>query len=72
MPFTPYKQSLGPETLHAAYEAFDLGWADIQKLDGHDVQLARNLLAKLIVEAALKGERDPERLKDYALEGFSL
>jgi hypothetical protein len=27
-------------------------------------------LAKLIVEAAMEGERDPERLKAYALEGF--
>ena len=73
MPFTPYKQSLDPETLHAAYEAFDLGWAEIQKMDGYDLQVARDLLAKRIVQAALaNGERDPERLKDYALEGFSL
>jgi hypothetical protein len=72
MPFKPYRSSLDPETLQAAYEAFDLGWAAISKAqDGYDMQLARDLLAKLIVEAALQGERDPGRLKAYALEGFT-
>lgn len=47
-----------------------MGWAEIEAVEsGYDVQLARNLLAKLIVEAALKGERDPERLTEHALEG---
>jgi hypothetical protein len=31
MPFKPYRSSLDPETLQAAYEAFDLGWAAISK-----------------------------------------
>jgi hypothetical protein len=70
MPFTPYDSSLTPDALAAAQEAFDLGWAEIEAAGGgYDTQLARNLLAKRIVKAALTGERDPTRLKAYALEG---
>lgn len=65
-----YRSSLDPETLAAAQDAFDLAWPEIEAAGGHDLQLARNLLARLIVEAAMEGERDPERLKNYALEGF--
>ena len=73
MPFTPYKTNLDPDALAAAYEAFDLGWPAIEATEvGYDMQLARNLLAERIVEAAMLGERDPERLKTYALDGFSL
>ena len=54
MPFTSYKQSLDPETLHAAYEAFDLGLAEIQKINSYDPQEARDLLAKRVVQAALE------------------
>jgi hypothetical protein len=71
MPFTPYKSILDPEALAAAQNAFDMGWAEIEAAgDGYDMQLARNLLAKLIIEAIQTGERDPERLKTCALEGF--
>jgi hypothetical protein len=73
MPFTPYKASLDPDALSSAQEAFDLGWSEFTATSGgYDMQLARDLLAKLIVEEALKGERDPERLKEYALKGFRL
>ncbi len=71
MPFKPYALNLSPETLQAAQQAFDMAWTEIEAgSEGYDMQLARDLLAKLIVEAALKGERDPEQLKDYALDGF--
>ena len=73
MPFTPYKSNLDPETLRAAQEAFDMGWAEIQKVPGgYDLDLARNLLAKKIMECALEhGERDPELMKSCALEWFN-
>ena len=72
MPFTAYKSSLDPEAMHAALEAFELAWAEIMTVpDAYDTDLARNVLARRIMEAAMeKGERDPERLKAYALEGF--
>ena len=73
MPFTPYKSSLDPEALHAALEAFELAWAEIMAVpDAYDTDLARNVLARRIIEAAMEnGERDPERLKAYALKGFN-
>jgi hypothetical protein len=59
------------DALAAAQEAFDLSWAEIAKVEGgYDLGLARDLIAKLIVDAALKGERDPVRLKAFALAGF--
>jgi hypothetical protein len=70
MPFTPYRASLDPYARAAAQDAFDLAWPEIRATGGYDMQLARYLLAKRIVEAAMEGERDPERLKAYALEGF--
>lgn len=40
--------------------------------DAYDTDLARNLLARRIIEAAMEnGQRDPERLKAYALQGFN-
>jgi hypothetical protein len=72
MPFTPYKSSLDPETLMAAQEAFAKAWEEILAVPGgYDQDAARNLLAKRIMECALEhGERDPERLKACALDGF--
>jgi hypothetical protein len=73
MPFTPYKSSLDPEALMVAQEAFARAWEEILAVPGnYDQDLARNLLAKRIMECALEhGERDPDRLKAYALQGFS-
>lgn len=68
MPVTPYKSSLNPYARYAAQDAFDLAWPEIDATGGY-IQLARYLLAERIVEAAMFGERDPERLKAYALEG---
>jgi hypothetical protein len=71
MPFTPYKSVLSPYDLAAAQQAFDLAWAEVETVEGYDMQLARDLLAKRIIEAIQEhGERDPDRLKAYALEGF--
>ena len=72
MPFTPYSSNLDPETLMIAQEAFARAWEDVLAVPGgYHQDLVRNLLAKRIMECALEqGERDPERLKAYALEGF--
>lgn len=72
MPFTPYKSSLDPQAMHAALDAFELAWAEVIALpDGYDTTTTRDQLAKRIIKAAIEnGEREPERLKAYALEGF--
>jgi hypothetical protein len=69
----PYENSLDPEVMHAALEAFELAWAAIPAVpDAYDTNLARDLLSKRIIKAALEnGERDPDRLKSYALEVFN-
>jgi hypothetical protein len=52
--------------------AYELAWAEVMAHpDAHDAPAVRDLLAKRITEAAMEnGERDPERLKAYALDGF--
>ena len=73
MPFTAYQTTLDPETLKAAQQAFDLAWTEIIALpNGLDTQLARDLLAKRIISAAIEhGVRDPDRMKAYALAGLN-
>ena len=74
MPFTPYQSSFDPETLRVLQEAFDSAWSEVAAVPGVtlDEQSARNTIARRIVDAwREKGERDPDRLKSYALEGFS-
>jgi hypothetical protein len=70
MPFTPYKSSLDPEALGTAQAAFDMAWADAILQDALDEQTARNLIARRIMDAIESGERDPVRLKAYALRVF--
>ena len=71
MPLTSYATVLDPETMRAAQKAYDLAWAEISQANGYDLQLAQNLLARRIFEGIQKqDERDPERLKAYALDGF--
>jgi len=67
------RASLGPHELHIASEAFD---AALQAVDGPLAAMpperVRDILAKYIAERALMGERDPETLRDGALECLSL
>ena len=70
MPFTPYKSSLNPDTLGTAQAAFDMAWAETNLQDKLDEQTARNLIARRIMDAVESGERDPVRLKGYALQVF--
>jgi hypothetical protein len=73
MPFTAHKSAFSPEDLKVLQEAFELAWSDIALVPiiSSDPDSARELLAQRIVAAAKKhGERDPERLKRYALKAF--
>ena len=74
MPFTPYQSNFDPATLQTLQEAFDRAWSEIAASPDvmTDEQSARDMIAKRIVVAWRDhGERDPERLKAYALEGFN-
>ena len=70
MPFTPYRSSLDHEALVAAQAAFDMAWAEASLPNGLGEQTVRNLIARRIMDALESGERDPERLKGYALRVF--
>lgn len=73
MPFTQYKASFDPDTLQVLQTAFEMAWSEVAASPGVavDQQAARNLIARRIVDAWRDhGERDPERLKKYAVEGI--
>lgn len=74
MTFKRYKTVLDPHDLAAAQEAFDKAWAELAAIPGeYDLQLARDLIAKRVVAGITEtGDRDPEKLKAYALEGLTL
>ena len=67
------RASLGPHELHIASEAFDAALrAVVGPLAAMPPERVRDILAKYIAERALMGERDPETLRDGALECLSL
>jgi hypothetical protein len=65
--------SLGPDELHTATDAFE---AALRAVAGSMQTTAsarvRDILAKYIAERALMGERDPETLRDGALDCLRL
>jgi hypothetical protein len=74
MPFKPYKSSFDPETLQALQDAFDMALAEVLASPEGSIneQQARDAIATRIVAAAREsGERDPDRLKAYALVNFN-
>ena len=68
--------SFGPETNLAMSIAFERVWKAIQEsglpADDSQVHEIRNTLAKRIVALAFRGERDPTRLYELALEEQAL
>jgi hypothetical protein len=67
------RPSLGPDELHIASEAFDAALRAVAgPLATMPPERVRDILAKYISERALMGERDPETLRDGALECLSL
>lgn len=72
---TKHPEAFDPETIAILVEALDSVWATIQatgaQFDGRDED-ARDAIARYIVDLALQGERDRQRLIDGALLRFRL
>jgi hypothetical protein len=70
-----HPEALDPETITILVEALDTAWATIKasgaRLEGRDED-ARDAVARFIVDLALKGERNHQRLVDGALLRFNL
>jgi hypothetical protein len=70
-----HPEEFDPETIAILVAALDGAWATVQssgtRLDGRD-EHARDAIARYIVDLALKGERDGQRLIDGALIRFRL
>jgi hypothetical protein len=72
---TKNPQAFDPETVTLLSDALDKAWENVQasgaRFEGN-AEDARNALAKLIVDLALLGERNSQRLIDGALARFEL
>jgi hypothetical protein len=67
--------SFQPEEVRILVAAFDAAWDSIQSSDAqlldHQIDDARNLVAKAVIEAASQGERDERRLIERALLAYA-
>jgi hypothetical protein len=61
--------SYDPETLEALGKAYDRALASLH--DAGQPHVVREVIAKRIIEAARKGERDPAKLCAVALAAFN-
>jgi hypothetical protein len=67
-PYKPGQPYLGPDGLRIAAQAFEAALeeigADTRDLPPHR---ARRMVARCVVREALRGHRDPSRLRDHAV-----
>jgi hypothetical protein len=72
MPIKPFTQqgAFGPESTAAMGAAFDAACEELRCASQPEV--IRELIAKLIIAAASRGELDPIRLRMMALAGFTI
>jgi hypothetical protein len=65
------QQSLGsfdPGVLAVLYQAFDDVWLQLEKTTAPDIRdTTRNAIATALIQAAMGGERDPEKLWCHAM-----
>ena len=60
--------SFDPEALLVLYQAFDDVWLQLEDTTGPDARDAtRNAIAAALIQAAMRGERDPEKLWCHAM-----
>jgi hypothetical protein len=65
--------SLGPDELHIATDAFDAALRAVAgRIGAMPPSRVRDILAKYIAERALMGERDPDTLREGALDCLRL
>jgi hypothetical protein len=68
LPFVSNKIDFDDEATRIMSEAFDAACVGLQ--DTGQPALVREIIAKRIIEAAKKGERDPARLRAAGLAAF--
>jgi hypothetical protein len=65
--------TFGPEALKVIGKAFDDAWSEIgSQFDKQQAQLARLRLAKAVLSVAREDSRDPDELKNAALQTMAL
>lgn len=68
----PRLGAFDPSELHDLGDAFDAAWLTLLLADGDELMdgpAVRSLLTERVIEAAARGETDPRRLKEYAVQG---
>jgi hypothetical protein len=68
------RASYGPTTLKVVGQAFDGAWVEISDhfREPAEIEAARLRLASAILELAVEGERNPNKLRTLALEAMAL
>lgn len=67
--FLPRTDSFGPDAIEILSKAYDMAVKSL--LDVGQPMLVREVIAKRIIKAAQKGERDPAKLCAVALSAFN-
>ena len=69
LPFVRPETTFDPEAVAIMSSAFDAALASLN--DQNQSPTIREIIAKRIIAAAMKGERDPERLRQEAINAIS-
>jgi hypothetical protein len=70
LPFIRPRSDFDDEATRIMGEAFDAACSEIR--DAETLTVTHEVMAKRIIEAARKGERDPARLRDIALAALGI
>ena len=69
LPFVLPETTFDPDAVAIMSSAFDAALASLN--DQNQSPTVREIIAKPIIAAAMKGERDPERLRQEAINAIS-
>jgi hypothetical protein len=70
LPFIRLRSDFDDEATRIMGEAFDAACSELP--DTENLAITHEVVAKRIIEAARKGERDPVRLRDTALAALGI